>query len=111
VTPQVGRALSDMSDHGKIGIPIRVTENEGAGRDFKPWIVHQPARCEPAAHVVIMVSHRFTARNRRFIAHTCRFTARTRRFTACTHWLSFWSLQGVQQFQSVEPSIKSLSKL
>ena len=39
----------------QVGIPIRVTENEGNGAQFKPWVVHQPLRCEPAAHVVVMV--------------------------------------------------------
>eukprot|EP00238_Polyblepharides_amylifera_P012660 CAMPEP_0196585954 /NCGR_PEP_ID=MMETSP1081-20130531/52679_1 /TAXON_ID=36882 /ORGANISM="Pyramimonas amylifera, Strain CCMP720" /LENGTH=564 /DNA_ID=CAMNT_0041907673 /DNA_START=210 /DNA_END=1904 /DNA_ORIENTATION=- len=36
------------------GVQIRITENEGAGAAFKPWIIHQPIRCEPAAHIVVV---------------------------------------------------------
>ncbi|KAK3239089.1 hypothetical protein CYMTET_50958 [Cymbomonas tetramitiformis] len=35
------------------GVYIRITENTGPGMTSKPWVIHQPVRCEPAGHLVI----------------------------------------------------------
>mmetsp|Transcript_32426 Transcript_32426/g.62303 ORF Transcript_32426/g.62303 Transcript_32426/m.62303 type:complete len:645 (+) Transcript_32426:491-2425(+) len=47
-------ATPPLALDGGGGVPIRVTENEGAGAHFKPWVVHQPVRCEPAGHFVVI---------------------------------------------------------